>query len=235
MTQAVAYGEAENGQQSTSSGLILHRGPLNAALVRAVGSQQTGQVVWPRDGQGSGSSLELAHYPKQSSNIQSYDRDTSQWLNLDIYGKNISLNPQGGKLTMPAGSAQALLGYYWNPISYTVPSINTWTETPVTANITSTNINFPWRIEFGVCIGNPTKGAVVYVGLGLDGNVSWPSLALFHVPEANFLETVSGVMYAQNAANPGPHRVSVFIYTGTANTSINSGAYATLWVTEQRA
>lgn len=234
VVSASAFTESTDGYQQLSSGLYVNKGQIDAGLLRATGSKDTGGVLWPRDGAGSGSGLELAHYPKLSSNVQSYDRDTSTWLDLNLYGKNIGLNPQGGKVSMPAGSAQALLGYYWNPVGWTVPQVNVWTESPVQASFTSSG-TYPWRIEWGCTIGNPTKGAVVYVGVGIDGAITFPSLALFHVPEANYLTTVSGTAYLTTPPAAGPHRAGIFIYTGTAGTAINAGAYATLWVTEQRA
>lgn len=239
MSMTASFGTQElarNGAQELSSGLIVHRGQMQASLLRAIGSANGFSPVYPRDGAGSGSGLELVHFPKSLSQIQSYDRETSQWLDLHINAKNINLQPQtGGKLNMPAGSSQAMLGYYWQPVLWTVPAINGWYETSVTCSFTSTSSAFPWRIEWGTSLGNPIKGAVIYVGIGLDGGVSWPSLALFHTTEANYLTTVSGTVYNLSPPPPGPHRVSIFVYTGSAGTAINNGMYSTLWVTEIRA
>jgi hypothetical protein len=234
MTQAVAYGEAENGQQSTSSGLILHRGPLNAALVRAVGSQQTGQVVWPRDGQGSGSSLELAHYPKQSSNVQSYDRDTSQWLDLNLYGKNISLNPQGGKLIMPAGSAQAVLGYWFQGSGWAVPAINQWYETDVRVNFTTTG-SYPLRFDWNAIVYANTVGTAIYIGVGYDGTLQWASCGIINVPGPGYQSCMSGVVINQSPLAVGAHRVSLWMYANTAGAQFSPNGTSALWVTEIRA
>jgi hypothetical protein len=234
MTQAVAYGEAENGQQSTSSGLILHRGPLSAALVRAVGSQQTGQGVWPRDGQGSGSSLELAHYPKQSSNIQSYDRDTSQWLDLNIYGKNISLNPQsGGGLTLPAGSAQAILGYYRATSNWSAPAAGQWFETAAQANATCRS-GTTIRLEACGTVTMATAQALMYFGFMRDGALYFDTQQCVQSAVAGALSGWSIIGY-DTAPLAGVHRYAICCYLNTGTGGFWPGSYTSFYVTEQRA
>lgn len=231
MTQsAVAYRETDTGNTSLSTGLRTHKGIMEATTLRI-----KGPPLWPHDGAGGGQGLELAHYTDNYSVIQAYNRETSQWLGLVLNAGYITLAPQGsGKVNLPAGTAQALIGQWNAAVNWTCPQINVWTETPVTANFTSNGVS-PWRMEYAVAISNPAKGAVIYIGLGLDGAVTWQSLALIHVPEANYIETVSGVMYHTTPPGAGPHRVSVWMHTNSAGSTINPGAYATLWVTEQRA
>jgi len=228
-TQTTGFSRSQNGFQELSSGLSTHRGQLDSALLRATGTT-LGQAVYPVRGNG----LELAHTPKQSSTIQSYDRDTSQYLDLNIYAKGINIQPQGGRINLPAGTAQSLLGYWFNPSNYVVPQINVWSESDVRANLTSTGVGI-WRIEFATTITSQTAGTICFVGVGVDGSVNWPSLQLLHAPAAGYGVPTAGTVYHTSPPAAGPHRVSIFLYASALNTGIHSSMYTALWVTEQRA
>jgi hypothetical protein len=238
MTQAVAYRESQNGQQEQSSGLIIHRGPLNAAVVRAIGSPATGGAIFPRDGQGSGSSLELAHTPKSSSSIQSYDRDTSQWLDLNLYGKNVNLGAFGGKVIMPAQSVQSSPASAKWIGNWVIPSTGTWTETPV-QQVLSVTAGNPVRVEACGTLTCAIAGAVMYVGLGLDGGIVHDSM--FCAQPGSGSNTLAGYhvtgYFTSQISTSGTHRFSTFLYTnaGPSAAGLWSGAYNYLWITEQRA
>ena len=234
MTQAVAYRNGLSGQEEYSSGLIIHRGPLTAALVRSIGAPSTGQYVWPRDGQGSGSGLELAHWPKVQSAIQSYDREVPRWLNLDINALNINLQPQGGKVTMPQGSAQALLGYWFQASNWAIPAINQWFESTTTVNFTTTG-TYPWRIDWSTVSTCPVAGQACYIGVGYDHALNWPSVSLMHIPTANFAVPCSGTIISQAPPAAGPHSVSLWMYGTSMGCGFHSSAMSGLWITEMRA
>ena len=234
MTSAVAYRNGQSGEESYSSGLIIHRGPLTAALVRAIGSPATGQAVSPRDGMGSGNGMELVHIPKSGSIVQSYDRDVGQYLDLVLAGKNITLQVQGGKLNMPQGSAQQLLGYWFQASNWAIPAINQWYESTVTVNFTTTG-TYPWRIDWSTVCTATVAGQACYIGVGYDHALNWPSVSLLHVPGVGYAVPCSGSLISQAPPAAGPHSVSLWMYGTSLGNGFHSSAMSGLWITEMRA
>src|SRR5215475_11848250 len=122
MTQPVAAGDQQSGSQQQSTGLVVHRGQISSALLRVIGTQSPAGPLYPRDGAGAASGLELVHVPGSYSQVQSYDREKAQWLDLYLNAKILGLNTQTNQpVKMPAGSAQALLGSWLQPSGYTTP------------------------------------------------------------------------------------------------------------------
>jgi hypothetical protein len=204
-----------------------------------VGSLRINHAVVPHDGAGGASGMELLHYPYNQSVLQSYDREHSAWLDFYLNAKNINLQPQGGgKVGLPAGTAQALVGNWYATSGYSVPATGTWYESDVRVNFTSTG--FPIRIEFHCTVYAQTAGGVIYIGLGFDGTLYWPTMAIGQSAGANAPVPFSGVTYAPlpsiiGIPIAGPHRVSIFVYCNTLPTLFHSSSYAGLYVTEQRA
>jgi hypothetical protein len=219
---ATGQSASSNGRQQLGSGLVTHRGIIDANSFRAQGN------LYPQSGAG----LEAIYSggPAGFGVLQVYNRDTSQYLDLNLAARNITLGTNaGGKVTLPAGTAQALLGQYFTAPTYTTPSAAAWYETPVQVSFTSTG--FALRVEYGCSVRNSVAGAVTYVGIGLDGGISW-AMNLITTPAVNYITPASGVVYTTPTA--GSHRVSVFLYCNTGLTSIEGGANCSLWVTEQR-
>jgi len=234
MTQAVAYRESQSGQEGASSGLIIHRGPLTAALVRAIGSPATNSATWPRDGQGSGSSMELAHTPKAFSSIQSYDRDTATWMPLYLNASVLGLNTQtGNPVNMPAGSAQALLGYYRATSSWAAPAAGQWYESAAQANATC-RAGSVIRLEACGTAVIGTLGAVWYTGFMRDGNLLFDTQQAVQPPAANGLAGFSIIAYDLSPL-AGVHRYAICCFINSGTGSFWSGSYTSLWITEQRA
>lgn len=219
---ATGVAQSSNGRQQLGNGLVTHKGILDVNCVRATG------ILYPQSGRG----LELVFNQSGPYGlVQAYDRDTGQYCDLYLTGKNINLQTSGGKVTLPAGTAQALVGQYHQALTWNPPQINVWTESPVQANCTFTG--FGARIEWSTVIASPTKGAVCYVGIGLNGAVTYSSESVFHVPEVNYIVPVSGVLYT--GALSGAQRVSLWLYVNALGTGINPGANSMVWVSEQRA
>ena len=217
---AVGTGSSPNGRQSLGTGLVTHRGILEANSLRANG------YVWPQSGRGTEVGFQnVAPY----GYLQVIDRDTTTWLDLNLTAKNIALNPQaGGKVTLPAGTAQQTFGYM-SALGWSTPSINVWHESPVQVAYTATGVNT--RIEYSCSLWNTTGGAGVLAGLGLDGTFQWP-LGAFGA-SGTMSQTLSGVMYTTPPA--GLRRVSLFIRCDAGAAYFLASTSATLWVTEQRA
>ena len=228
--------QPQGGQEEASAGgLILHRGPLNAALVRAIGAPATGQPVFPRDGSGSGSGLELVHAPRSYSAIQSYDRDVSQWLDLNLNARNINLQPQGGRVQMPLGSATNLVGnrilQAWN-----IPAAGAWYETPLQQNLAVTAGNIV-RIDCSGSLYHSVIPTVTYLGVMLDGAVALDSVQTTTCTLANATMPYGFTTYlGGQITTSGTHRFSLMLYAnGGGAGGFWGGAYQCISVTEQRA
>jgi hypothetical protein len=231
---AVAYRETESGNTTLSTGLRTHKGLQEATSMRI-----RGPLLYPGATQGNGPSpgggqgMELLHNTDVGSGIQSFDREKYAWLDFSINARNINLVPQGGKVTMPAGSAQSLLGYWFQGSSWAPPTINQWYESNVTANFTTTGA-YPWRIEWSTIVYGPA-GASIYIGLGYDGTLQWASVSVVNVPNTNYQCPLSGVVYQPNPPPPGPHHISLWMYASLAGCQFSPNATSSVWVTEQRA
>lgn len=220
---AIGQANASNGRQQLGSGLVTHRGIIDMNSLRVQGN------LYPQSGRG----LELTFSPTSSNgSLQCYDRDTSAWLDLNINGKNINLNANGGKVSLPAGTAQQVLGSYRNLVNWNIPATSVWYESPVQCNVTATGGLL--RLEATGFVSHSVATAIVYVGFMLDGASAFDSQALAQPTIANANVPYSIIAYHQTAA--GPHRWSVMLYTPSGGPAgMSTAAYQTMYVTEQRA
>lgn len=211
-----------SGPQDSSNGLIKHFGLIDTGSVRAQDNQT---------GVRTGAGLELLFdKPSITSYIVSYDRDASLYRDLNIDARNINIRNQGGgKVSLPAGSAQANIGGFNGANSFSTAS-GPWVESTIQVVVTSTGAPLT-RIEWSVCHSNSLAGALNYVGVGWDGIVQF-NVAQSHSPGVSYHMTSSGTTYA--ALGAGVHRIALFfgVNSGTLQVqSINN----MLYVTEQRA
>jgi len=223
---AVPSAQRGSGRQQLGSGLVTHRGIIDANSLRATG------VLYPQSGAG----LELIFfqtptYPAKKGTLQAYDRDASAYCDLDISAWNINLNPQsGGKVSMPAGTCQQLIGSYVQSIGWTLPQSSVWTESPI--QVTPTFTGAQVRLEFNVMLGCPTKGQRVFWGIFVDGALASGVLGAEDAPEANYGIMSNGTWYWSPAA--GTHRIGYGLYGPAGSQIVNSIVHG-MYLTEQRA
>jgi len=217
---AVGQTDRDNGRQGLTSGLHTHKGLFDANSLRATG------ILMPQSGRGVEVIYNLNPDPGQGS-LQCYDRDNSSWLDLNIFGKNINIASQsGGKVTLPAGTAQNLIGEYFAAPAWSLPQTNAWLETPlqVTGPFSGKRTRFDWRVTLNV-----TALCTVFSGIGIDGTIQW-TLGL-HTFQANEYATLCGTMYT--APSAATHRIGVFLNANINGVSLTTSAYQILAVTEQ--
>src|SRR5262245_24199947 len=224
----------DDGRERRSDGLLKHVGLADLGSIRSM-DNLTANVA-----QGAG--LELLYVKSTSDGyVQVYDRTNQAFGDLHIQGKNISMTPVGGSLSLPAscvGTAQIqanavtqLLGTYRQVSNWTVPGPNTWYESP--AQVTATTTGGRIRLDASGALTSNTAGAGVYVGVMTDGSVTFDSLTA---------ATIAGVGYAVPFAftcycTPlgAMHRFAIALYSPTATPSgLWGGGYTDLWVTEER-
>lgn len=220
---AVGQGERSNGRQQLGSGLVTHRGIIDSNSFRATGN------LWPQHGAG----LELIYdQPSKTGYLQSYDRDASAYTDLNVTGKNVTLATNGGKVTLPAGTTQQLLGTYRQIAAWNIPATGAWYES--NAQVSATTTGGLVRLEACGSLTHPAANAVIYVGFMTDGSVTADSLTVASSGTANWVSPYSIVYYFSPSA--ALHRFSICLYTNIAGASgFWSGAYQNLFVTEQRA
>lgn len=220
---AVGQGDSSNGRQQIGSGLVTHKGIIDSNSFRAQG------ILSPQTGRG----LELIYNQTGPYGIvQSYDRDAAAYTDLYLSAKNINLTPQGGKVTLPAGSVQQLLGSYRQVITWSIPASGNWYETP--AQVSATTTGGMVRLEACGSLTHATLSAVTYVGFMCDGALTADSLTAVSAPQANAVMSYSAIYYFTPSA--ALHRFSIMLYTNSAGVGgFWSGAYQNLFVTEQRA
>jgi len=165
--------------------------------------------------------------------LQAYSRETMTYRDLVISGKDVRIqNPGGGRTILPAGTAQALVGNWYTASGWVIPSANQWYESEVRANYTIASSPLV-RFEFCLTLNTTIAGTVIYVGLGIDGVLTWASICVTGFPTAGLPQVVSGFMYHQG--HPlGIHRASIWLYTSGGG-RFDAGASSGLWITEQRA
>lgn len=214
----------DNGRERRSDGLFKHLGLIDAGSLRAQDNQTSVR---------SGAGLELFYLKPTTSYVQSYDRDAQAYRDLNITGKNINLLPfEGGKVTLPAGTAQEQIGSYRQAVVWNVPTNGVWTES--VASVTGTFAGAPLvRLEACGAMQGNTAGMYIYVGFGLDGAVCLPSQTLCQPATANAIIPFSIIGYW--GALTGSHRFAIFAYTSSGVGGFFNGTFATLYVTEQRA
>jgi len=219
---ATGQGQSANGRQQLGSGLVTHRGIIDANSLRVQG------WLYPQSGAG----LELAYdQTSKAGYIQSYNRDTAQWTDLAINAKNITLSANGGgKVSLPAGAAQSHVVSYVNGLSWATPAAATWYETPVGGSFTSTGVEV--RIEASASVYCNTLSANVYIGWGYDGTLQQLGTAAAE-PAVSYQLALSFVTYGTLPA--GVRRVAMFMYVNTGVATIWNGSPVNFHVTEQRA
>jgi hypothetical protein len=220
---ATGQGQSANGRQQLGSGLVTHRGIIDANTLRAQG------ILSPQSGRG----LELVYNQGGPyGGVQSYDRDAQQYTDLYLTAKNITLQAPGGKVSLPAGTVQQVLGYWFQPSGWVPPAASQWLESDVRISYTGTGA--PIRHDFATSITLPA-GSTCYVGMGLDGGITWPSLALMQNGGGGTWIVPCAASIINTSTAAGPHRISIWLYYGGPQVSINASAYTSLWATEQRA
>jgi hypothetical protein len=231
---AVAYRETESGNTTLSTGLRTHKGLLEATSMRI-----RGPLLYPGSTQGNGPSpgggqgMELLHNTDVGSGIQSFDREKYAWLDFSINAKNINLVPQGGIVTMPAGSAQAMLGYYRATSGWTIPVAGQWIESAAQVN-TTCRAGSVVRLEACGTVTMNTAQALMYFGFMRDGALYIDTQQCVQAAVANALTAFSFIGY-DTSPLAGVHRYSIGCYLNAGTGGFYSGSYTNLYVTEQRA
>lgn len=166
--------------------------------------------------------------------LQAYSRDTSTYRDLVITGRTINLSvPAGGKVYLPAESANAFVGGIRWIGGWDIPQVNVWNETPV--QVTATLTGRTVRVEACGSIKGATN-ALIYMGFGVDGTCILDSMTAAQVVANNVHFGWAMVGYFLPSQAPaGVRRISVFMYSNVAGSGFWTGAYNSLYVTEQRA
>jgi len=159
--------------------------------------------------------------------LQAYSRDRASFRPLYIHGDPLYLE---GNVRLPAGSAQALIGQWHQGSGWRLPASSQWLETDVRAS--STWSGAPLRIEWQACV-QVVGHEAIYVGLGIDGSLTWANEGAWIGAASGDFNTLTGVMY-HVSVTPGVHRISLWLY-GTAGAGMYGGNNSSIWVTEQRA
>lgn len=126
-------------------------------------------------------------------------------------------------------AAQQMIGSYVQTVSWTLPASNTWTETPIQADLVSSGS--PTRIEFNVLLGCPTKGQRIFWGIMVNGAAPAGPLGGMDCPENNYGMMAVGVYYVTPQAGSG--RIGLGLY-GPSGSQIFNAFPSTLYVTEQK-
>jgi len=207
--------DVTKGYERMSSGLWTHKGSIDTASLRVT------KAMYPSNGAG----IEFT-YANNIGTIYPYDRDVGSYTDLTISGRNITLLPQGGKVSLPAGTAQNLIGEYFAAPAWSLPQTNAWLETPlqVTGPFSGKRTRLDWRVTLNV-----TALCTVFSGIGIDGTIQW-TLGL-HTFQANEYATLCGTMYT--APSAATHRIGVFLNANITGVSLTTSAYQILTVTEQ--
>lgn len=208
--------DVTKGYERMSSGLWTHKGSIDTASLRVT------KAMYPSNGAG----IEFT-YANNIGTIYPYDRDVGSYTDLTISGRNITLLPQGGKVSLPANTAQATIGSYVATLNWT-QTTNAWTETPVAVTATCTGV--PCRIDFGVTMRSLTAGQDCYFGWGIDGAVQ-NGLGVMTAAAANGAMPFNATFNYTPSA--GSHRFAAFTYTSTSSPMANN-VNVYIFVTEQR-
>lgn len=213
----------DSGKERRSDGLLKHLGQLDTSSLRVCGVGGHPSLT--------GAGVETIYQAQvQTGTIQCFDRDAQVYRDLNIAARNITLQPQsGGKVTLPAGTAQSLVASYVAPTGASYATAP-WAETVIQCSGTFTGV--PVRVELVCTWANVTAGQTNYFALGVDGSAML-GLATIQNTSANFLTTTSLVWYQTPAA--GVHRYALFVGVGGGQLNFHNGTYAVLYCTEQRA
>jgi len=223
----------DSGRERRTDGLLKHLGIGDFGSVRAVDNLTSAALK-------TGSGLELLFdKPSQAGYILAVNRDTSAYLPLNIFGSNITIAPQaGGSLTLPAncvGTSQIQANAVQQLVaSYVGAPGNVYTVGPWVESVIQGTGNFtgnPCRIEWSVNYAHSQTGGGCYFGIGYDGAPSY-GLAIVNVPAGGYQQYVSGTIYLTIPS--GTHRVAVFVGANPPQMTLYTGAYSTLFVTEQK-
>jgi hypothetical protein len=142
----------------------------------------------------------------------------------------MAVDAASGKVTLPAGTAQAQVGGYTGSPTFTLSTVNAWTETPIKVTITATGA--PIRVEFSTGFWHSAANGKCQVGVGFDGVVQLGMMTGF-APVANMQMNFSLIWYT--TPTPGSHTVSVFVINNATGTlTLDNGINSLMYVTEQR-
>lgn len=133
---------------------------------------------------------------------------------------DLFITGQGGPTDTQRLNAR-LLGSYNAPNTYAVPQGGAWYETSVQVNFTSTGVPLT-SFHFQCPVQSPSAISTIYIGLGLDGALTWPSVVMATV-NTGWTVPMSGTIFATNQG-AGAHRVSLWMYAGTAGCSFIGNA-----------
>jgi len=166
--------------------------------------------------------------------LHAYSRDTASYRDLIITGRNVTINANGGKLALPAGSVQSLKGQYVGTTGWQVPAQNVWYETPVQVDVACT-AGYVYRVEACGVINFSATGLLCYLGLAYNGT-GLNSLQAIQFPTGAGIMNYSMLAYFAYVPT-GTMRFAVWMHS--ANVGGTGGfwpsAAQSLYVTEQRA
>jgi hypothetical protein len=168
-----------------------------------------------------------------------YFVDASHFLFWDgtqfqLSGGKLVLNTPGSIRTadIVAGATQRLVGSYKAQNGWST-TVSGWLET--SAQFTATVLDSTSTLRLEAC-GNVTAGpagAIVYVGMGIDGGATFDTLQGCQMPGANAVVPFSVLAYYSNLP-AGTHRFAIFLFVNTGTGGFWPSPYTSLYVTEQR-
>lgn len=211
------FTESVNGQQHSSTGLIVHRGKLSIGPPGIGDAPALAGDINANRGNNQG-----AYYFGGGPRYLYFDG--TQFV---LYGGK--LNVSSG---LAPGTAQALLGSYNQAAAWSTPAVGTYYETPVQVSATSAGVLT--RLECGIAILSTAAAQGIFMALGIDGGlVPGSPLVVMNTAVAGHVYHMTGIAYVTPTA--GARRFGVFLMTNPGTVSLYNGCYQWLHVTEQRA
>lgn len=248
---AAHFKEVTNGYEKRSDGLWVHKGKAD------IGSARITNYLPPTTGAG----LELEFVPTPTatatSYIQSYDRDASQWRDLNLRGLNVILSPQtGGAVQMPNGTitgamiadgtvqtadladnaAQQYLGGYFATPTWS-NSTTGYVETPAQVSVSlPAGATGMLRFECSGTIYNSAAPSYSVLGFGWNGVVQANMLGVASVGTANYPQPFAFTYYIGAPGYAGvTTRFALFIAaSGGGTTTIHPAGNLALYATHQK-
>src|SRR5215203_3886899 len=243
------FDEVTNGYERTTSGLWTHKGNLGVAGGATVSGNISGSAITANGQLLTGSSpprIPTGGYADAHLRIDQPMPGESRIGFHEIGNTALALYKPAGSQNQvrirgsdgadyavagAPGTGQVRLGSYTNNITWSVPAAGAWYETAAQVNTATTG--YLIRCEVSGSIISNTAAALVYVGFGVDGSTTHPSMVASAIPNAGWPVPFSFTVYVQPLA--GAHRFSVWVYSNVANASgLSNHAFTSVNVTEQR-
>ncbi|HZT54998.1 MAG TPA: hypothetical protein VFA35_02140 [Burkholderiaceae bacterium] len=221
---AVGQSNSSNGRQQLGSGLVTHRGIIDSNSLRVQG--------WLNPQSGRGTELGFQSTAAYGY-LQVIDRDSQTWLDLQVSARNITLTATSGKVSLPAGTAQQLIGSYRAIAGWNIPATSAWYESVAQVNATTTGGVL--RLEACGTVTHSVATAIMYIGLMIDGNPGYADSQTAVQPSLNGQLMPYSIIYYLGGLAAGAHRFSIMLYSPNMGAGLWSGAFQNLYVTEQRA